>query len=489
MLPIIVIVGRPNVGKSTLFNRLTCTSNALVANFPGLTRDRQYGCANIKGCEFIIIDTAGIRDNGKDIEKHSINQSLLAIKESDVVLFMVDAKDGLMPEDQKIANYLRTLNKSIFLVVNKTDGINQNIASLEFYALGLNKCYQIAASHGSGVITLMEVVLLPWIKTKENIAISKKLEINKNNKEKEKYFLLKKEDINQNNIPIKLAVIGRPNVGKSTLINRFLGENRMVVYDMPGTTRDSIYIPMKYHGRQYILIDTAGIRKRSRITSSIEKNSVIKTLQAIKDANVVILMLDALNGIVDQDLSLLSFILYNGRSLVILVNKWDDVSKENKIKIKESISYRLSSFDFVQVHFISALYEQCVDKIFKSILECYQHSTKSLNTGMLTRIMKLAVESHQPPLIHGHRIKLKYAHIGGHNPPIIIIHGNQVKKIPIIYKRFLINYFRRSLNIKGTPIYINFKESKNPYINRNHILKHTHQHKHNKFIIHKKNGK
>ncbi len=465
MIPVVALVGRPNVGKSTLFNRLTRTRDALVADFPGLTRDRKYGRAEVEGREFIVIDTGGIDGTEDGVETRMAEQSLLAIEEADVVLFMVDARAGVMPADEQIANHLRSRQKATFLVANKTDGLDPDAAVLDFYSLGLGEIHPIAASHGRGVTSLLETALLPWMEKVDPIEISEEdeneayraaLAAEENGEIEEE----EEEEFDPTGLPIKLAIVGRPNVGKSTLTNRILGEDRVVVYDMPGTTRDSIYIPMERDGREYVLIDTAGVRKRGKITDTVEKFSVIKTLQAIEDANVVMLVIDARAGISDQDLSLLGFILNSGRSLVIVVNKWDGLSQEIRDEVKETLDFRLGFIDFARVHFISALHGSGVGNLFESVTEAYDCSTKRVNTSLLTRIMNMAAEDHQPPLVRGRRVKLKYAHAGGYNPPIVVIHGNQVKDLPDSYKRYLMNYFRRSLNVMGTPIRIQFKEGK-----------------------------
>ncbi|MDF2784976.1 MAG: GTP-binding protein Der [Pantoea eucrina] len=493
MVPVVALVGRPNVGKSTLFNRLTRTRDALVADFPGLTRDRKYGRAEVEGREFIVIDTGGIDGTEEGVENRMAEQSLLAIEEADVVLFMVDARAGVMPADQQIANHLRSREKATFLVANKTDGLDADAAVLDFYALGLGDIHPIAASHGRGVTSLLETALLPWMdvadpqevtEEDENEAYWAALAAEENGEEAEE-----EEAFDPTGLPIKLAIVGRPNVGKSTLTNRILGEDRVVVYDMPGTTRDSIYIPMERDEREYILIDTAGVRKRGKITDTVEKFSVIKTLQAIEDANVVMLVIDARAGISDQDLSLLGFILNSGRSLVIVVNKWDGLSQEVKDEVKETLDYRLGFIDFARVHFISALHGSGVGNLFESVTEAYDCSTKRVNTSMLTRIMNMAAEDHQPPLVRGRRVKLKYAHAGGYNPPIVVIHGNQVKDLPDSYKRYLMNYFRRSLNVMGTPIRIQFKEGDNPYAGKRNLLTPTQQRKRKRLLAHLKKNK
>ncbi|HDQ6256918.1 TPA: ribosome biogenesis GTPase Der [Shigella flexneri] len=490
MVPVVALVGRPNVGKSTLFNRLTRTRDALVADFPGLTRDRKYGRAEIEGREFICIDTGGIDGTEDGVETRMAEQSLLAIEEADVVLFMVDARAGLMPADEAIAKHLRSREKTTFLVANKTDGLDPDQAVVDFYSLGLGEIYPIAASHGRGVLSLLEHVLLPWMEdlapqeeVDEDAEYWAQFEAEENGEEEEE------DDFDPQSLPIKLAIVGRPNVGKSTLTNRILGEERVVVYDMPGTTRDSIYIPMERDGREYVLIDTAGVRKRGKITDAVEKFSVIKTLQAIEDANVVMLVIDAREGISDQDLSLLGFILNSGRSLVIVVNKWDGLSQEVKEQVKETLDFRLGFIDFARVHFISALHGSGVGNLFESVREAYDSSTRRVGTSMLTRIMTMAVEDHQPPLVRGRRVKLKYAHAGGYNPPIVVIHGNQVKDLPDSYKRYLMNYFRKSLDVMGSPIRIQFKEGENPYANKRNTLTPTQMCKRKRLMKHIKKNK
>ncbi|MDF7670581.1 ribosome biogenesis GTPase Der [Orbaceae bacterium ESL0721] len=489
MIPVIALVGRPNVGKSTLFNRLTRTRDALVADFPGLTRDRKYGRAEIKGHEYIVIDTGGIDGTEEGVESFMAQQSLQAIEEADIVLFLVDARAGAMPADYAIAKHLRSRqtdssNKSTFLVANKIDGIDADSALGDFYGLGLGEIHPIAASHGRGVSSLIEGVLDPLFHfTDGEDATDLDATDDKGNTEIQDDELSAEDLINQ---PIKVAIVGRPNVGKSTLTNRILGEDRVVVYDMPGTTRDSIYIPMSRDEREYVLIDTAGVRKRGKVTETVEKFSVIKTLQAIEDANVVILVIDAREGISDQDLSLLGFIINSGRSLVIAVNKWDGLSQDIKEQIKSSLDDRLDFIDFARLHFISALHGSGVGNLFDSIQEAYECATRRVNTAMLTRIMQMAQDDHQPPLVGGRRVKLKYAHAGGYNPPIVVIHGNQVEALPDSYKRYLMNYFRRALKIIGTPIRIQFKEGANPFEGRKNSLTAAQQRKRRRLLKHVK---
>lgn len=466
MTPVVALVGRPNVGKSTLFNRLTRTRDALVADFPGLTRDRKYGPANFGELNFIVVDTGGIDGTEEGIELKMAEQSLQAIDEADVVLFMVDARAGVTIADEAIADHLRRQQKKVFLVANKTDGIDGDAHSAEFYSLSLGDIYQIAAAHGRGITALLERALAPFLAEISGQDIDADDEDDDAWPEDETDEAEIEEESAEDryaDLPIKFAIIGRPNVGKSTLTNRMLGEDRVIVYDLPGTTRDSIYIPLERDEQHYIVIDTAGVRKKKKIYETVEKFSVVKTLQAIEDANVVLLLVDAREGISDQDLSLLGFTLHTGRSIVIAVNKWDGLDQYTKDKIKLELELRLGFVDFARVHFISALHGSGVGNLFDSIQEAYRSATRRVSTSMLTRIMNMATEDHQPPLVRGRRVKLKYAHAGGYNPPRIIIHGNQVKDLPDSYKRYLINYFRRSLKIMGTPIHIEFQEGDNPF--------------------------
>lgn len=473
MIPVVALVGRPNVGKSTLFNRLTRTRDALVADFPGLTRDRKYGRAELEEHEFIVIDTGGIDGTEEGVETKMAEQSLAAIEEADVVLFLVDGRAGLTSADEAIAKHLRSRQKPTFLVVNKVDGIDADSACAEFWRLGVDAMYQIAATQNRGVTALMERALAPF-SDKLNAELAEESE----EQELQLEDLTSVEDIEKANLseadaeaaykrlqeqPIKLAIIGRPNVGKSTLTNRILGEERVVVYDMPGTTRDSIYIPMERDGQEYVLIDTAGIRRRKNMHQAVEKFSVIQTLKAVEDANVVLLIIDARENISDQDLSLLGFALNAGRSLVIAVNKWDGLDNEVKERVKSELDRRLGFVDFARIHFISALHGTGVGHLYESVIEAYQSATKRISTSLLTRIMQMAQDDHQPPMIRGRRVKLKYAHAGGYNPPIIVVHGNQVNDLPGSYKRYLMNYYRKSLEMMGTPIRIQFQNSENPF--------------------------
>ncbi|MDR9826430.1 ribosome biogenesis GTPase Der [Vibrio sp. FNV 38] len=467
MVPVVALVGRPNVGKSTLFNRLTRTRDALVADFPGLTRDRKYGHAKLGEHEFIVIDTGGIDGTEEGVETKMAEQSLAAIDEADVVLFMVDGRAGLTPSDIAISKHLRKIQKPSMLVVNKVDGIDIDAASADFWQLGVEDMYQIAAAHGRGVSALIDRALNPFVEKllEEQGQIEDLTEFAEFEEEKLDYSEEEAEAEYKRlqDKPIKLAIIGRPNVGKSTLTNRILGEERVVVYDMPGTTRDSIYIPMERDGREYVLIDTAGVRRRRRINETVEKFSVVKTLKAIEDANVVLLVIDARENISDQDLSLLGFALNAGRSIVIAVNKWDGLDHDVKEHVKKELDRRLGFVDFARIHFISALHGTGVGHLFESVQEAYKSATTRVGTSVLTRIMKMATDDHQPPMVRGRRVKLKYAHAGGYNPPIVVVHGNQVNELPDSYKRFLMNYYRKALEIMGTPIRIQFQSSDNPF--------------------------
>jgi len=483
MLPVIALVGRPNVGKSTLFNRLTRTRDALVADFPGLTRDRKYGQAKLDEDEFIVIDTGGITGDDEGLDAVMAEQSLLAIDEADAVLFLVDARVGMMVADQAIAEHLRKQEKKVFIVANKTDGIDADSACAEFYGLGLGEVYHIAAAHGKGVRQMIDTALDGFFDAPVEAA-EEDNEFDESDVfvDDEEKLLAEQERLAA--LPIKLAIIGKPNVGKSTLTNRILGEERVVVYDQAGTTRDSIYIPMSREDREYILIDTAGVRKRKKVNETVEKFSVIKTLKAIEDCNTVLLVIDARDGIAEQDLCLLGYTLNAGRSLVIAVNKWDGMTDYDKERVKSELDRRLGFIDFAKIHFISALHGTGVGHLYESVEEAYDSSTKRISTSMLTRIMTMATDDHNPPMVQNRRVKLRYAHAGGYNPPLIVIHGNQVKKLPDSYKRYLMNYFRRSLQIMGTPIRIEFREGSNPFEGRRQKLTPNQLHKRKRMMNH-----
>ncbi|MHC9511104.1 ribosome biogenesis GTPase Der [Kangiella sp. M94] len=442
MLPVIALVGRPNVGKSTLFNRLTKSRDALVANLPGLTRDRQYGQATLKGQKFIVVDTGGIAGDEEGIDGLMAGQSLQAINEANIVLFLVDARTGMTAADEFVADHLRRQNKPIIVLVNKVDGIHAEAALSDYYSLGYQTVLPLAAAHGRGVNTLVDTIFD---------------ELHLESSDEEELVGYEKAQ------GIKLAIVGRPNVGKSTLVNRFLGEERVVVYDLPGTTRDSIYIEMERREKKYTLIDTAGVRRRGKVKETVEKFSVLKTLQAIDDSNVSIMVMDAREPITDQDLSLISYIIDSGRSMVIAINKWDGMTEEQRDNVKHEIDRRLGFIDFARIHFISALHGSNVGHLWESVDEAWASAQVEMSASKLTRLLEEASEKHQPPTVRGRRVKLRYAHPGGHNPPLIVIHGNQCSKLPESYKRFLINFFRDKLKLIGTPIRLELKEGDNPF--------------------------
>src|SRR3990167_7096433 len=436
ILPVLAIVGRPNVGKSTLFNVLTRTRDALVVDRTGVTRDRHYGQAKFDEKRFVVVDTGGIGDEETDMDELMSEQSWQAIDEADSVLFVVDARAGLMPSDEIIAKKLRKLKKPVFLAVNKVDGLDEHVVSAEFHRLGWSDIYFIAASHGRGMTTLLTSVTQDFSDFSDNSSEHR---------------------------GTKIAIVGRPNVGKSTLVNRMLGEDRVIVYDQPGTTRDSIYIPFERNEEKYPLIGTAGVRKRGKIHEEVEKFSVVKTLQAIKDANVVIFVMDAREGVVDHDLNLLGFALEAGRALVIAINKWDGMTPSERDFVKIELQRRLFFVEFADIHFISALHGTGVGNLYASVQNSFKSAVTRWPTNRLTTILEDAVSEHAPPMVNNRRIKLRYAHLGGANPPIIVIHGNQIEKVPKSYVRYLENTYRRVLKLVGTPIRIEFKGGENPY--------------------------
>jgi GTP-binding protein len=444
MLPVIALVGRPNVGKSTLFNRLTRSRDALVADQPGLTRDRQYGTGKLGDIPYVVVDTGGIGDTAEGIDLLMQQQVSQAIGEADHILFLLDARQGCTGADEHIAEQLRRTGKPLTLVVNKSDGLDGELASLDFYKLGLGEPLAIAAVHGRGVRSLIDGVL----------AALPRLE----------------QAPQQERLGTQIAVVGRPNVGKSTLVNRLLGEERVLAFDQPGTTRDSIFIPFERDGKAYTLIDTAGVRRRARIREAIEKFSTIKTLQAIEQANVVLLVLDARQGVGEQDATLAGHILESGRALVVVVNKWDGLDSEQRERMRREVTRKLPFLGFARLHVISALHGSGVGELYALVDEAYASAMRDLSTPELTRLLEALVREHQPPLVQGRRIKLRYAHQGGKNPPIIVIHGNQTEQVPENYQRFLIGRFRSALQLRGTPIRLAFKSGANPYAGKRNPL-------------------
>jgi GTP-binding protein len=437
MLPVIALVGRPNVGKSTLFNVLTGTRDALVADFPGLTRDRKYGFGKNGPVPYLVVDTGGLVAEAAGIEELMAKQTLRAIEEADRVLFMVDGREGVAPSDHFVAQTLRKLGKDVILVVNKAEGLDASTVTADFYQLGFGEPQAISSAHGDGVRPLLERALAG--------------------------FEAAPEDAADHQGEIRVAVIGRPNVGKSTLINRLLGEERLIAYDQPGTTRDAVFVPFERDGQKYTLIDTAGVRRRARVEEAIEKFSVIKALQAVDSANVVIGVIDAHDTVAEQDASLFGMVAERGRALLIAVNKWDGIPSDKRDEIRTGLDLRLPFLEFAPVHFISALHGTGVGELMRGVGEAYKAAMRELPTPELTRVLETAVQQHQPPLVRGRRIKLRYAHQGGRNPPIIVVHGNQVQHVPDAYKRYLSNLFRKTFRLDGTPVRVEFRSDENPF--------------------------
>jgi GTP-binding protein len=442
MKPVIALIGRPNVGKSTLFNRLTRSRDALVADLPGLTRDRHYGEGRVGDRPFLVIDTGGFEPVAKDgIMYEMAKQTKQAVAEADVVIFLVDGRQGLTPHDKTITDFLRKSGRSVMLVVNKAEGMRYTSVTADFYELGLGDPYVISSAHGDGVTDLVEESL--------NIAFAQRPpEV--------------EEPIDAVR-GIKIAIVGRPNVGKSTLVNTLLGEERVIAFDMPGTTRDSIEIPFERDGKHYTLIDTAGIRRRGKVFEAIEKFSVVKTLQSVSEANVVLLLLDAQQDISEQDAHIAGFILESGRALVVGVNKWDGLQSDRRDEIKVDIERKLNFLTFAKFHFVSALKSSGIDPMMKSIDAAYAAAMANLSTPKLTRALIEAVEHQQPKRKGSIRPKLRYAHQGGQNPPIIVIHGNALDSIGDVYKRYLEKHFRETFSLVGTPLRIEMRSGKNPF--------------------------
>ncbi|MDQ9171115.1 ribosome biogenesis GTPase Der [Oxalobacteraceae bacterium R-40] len=442
MKPVIALVGRPNVGKSTLFNRLTRSRDALVADLPGLTRDRHYGEGRIGELPFLVIDTGGFEPVAKEGIMHEMaKQTKQAVAESDVVIFIVDGRQGLTPHDKTITDFLRKSGRAVMLVVNKAEGMKYTSVAADFYELGLGDPYVISAAHGDGVADLVEEAL--------GLAIAQQP--------------VSDEALDEAPRGVKIAVVGRPNVGKSTLINTLVGEERVIAFDMPGTTRDAIEIPFEREGKQYTLIDTAGIRRRGKVFEAIEKFSVVKTLQSISEANVVILLLDAQQDISEQDAHIAGFILESGRALVVGINKWDGLTSDRRDEIKMDIERKLNFLGFAKLHFISALKGTGIGPLMKSVDAAYKAAMANLSTPKLTRALIEAVEHQQPRRRGATRPKMRYAHQGGQNPPIIVIHGNALEGIDANYKRYLEKHFRETFSLVGTPLRIELRSSKNPF--------------------------
>ena len=437
MIPIVVIVGRPNVGKSALFNRLTRSRDAIVADVPGITRDRHYGRGRVGAKPYLVVDTGGLEREADGIYHEMARQTRQAVDEADVVLFTVDARAGLTPQDREIADALRRSGRRILLVVNKAEGLRSDEAKADFHALGLGEPLAISAAHGENVSDLMDLVLEPLPSTEAAPVEAP--------------------------VHPRIAVVGRPNVGKSTLVNALAGEERVVVFDQPGTTRDSVYVDFDWAGRAYTLIDTAGLRRRGRVIEAAEKFSVVKTMQAIADAHVVILLLDATQEISEQDAHIAGFILEAGRALVVAVNKWDAVAAESREAVKRMLDRKLHFLSFARLHFISALNAHGIGALMKSVDGAYAAAMAKLPTPKLTRALQAAVAQQEPPRAGYGRPKLRYAHQGGSNPPRIIIHGTALEHVPASYRRYLERFFREAFKLQGTPLKVELKTGRNPY--------------------------
>jgi len=436
MLPVIALVGRPNVGKSTLFNVLTGTRDAIVADVPGLTRDRQYGFGRLGPLPYVVIDTGGLIENPRGIEAQMRAQTQRAVEEADRLIFLADARTGLSGQDQWVARELRRSGKPVTLALNKAEGLDADMVGAEFHALGFDEPFAISASHGRGCEELMAHVLAGF--TPAPPAAEESGEI-------------------------RIAIIGRPNVGKSTLVNRLLGEERVIASEEPGTTRDSILVPFERDGRRFTLIDTAGVRRRARVEDAVERASVAKTLQAIDEAHVVILVLDAHDTVAEQDASVLGLALERGRALIIAVNKWDGIPEEQREQIRRQLALKLDFVPFAPLHFISARHGSGVGELMHSTVRAYEAAMRAMPTRDLTRTLEHALSVHQPPLVRGRRIKLRYAHQGGRNPPRIVIHGNQTDSVPVAYTRYLANIFRKTYDLFATPVVIEYRTDANPY--------------------------
>ena len=446
MLPVVALVGPPNVGKSTLFNAITRTRDALVADVPGLTRDRKYGYAALGGRRCVVIDTGGLVEAVAGVERLMAEQTLKAVEEADRVLLVVDAREGCTPADLHVAGVLRRGGRDVLVVANKSENLDPDIAGADFHQLGFGAPVAVSAAHGAGVPQLMERAL-------EGLPAAAEAP---------------SEEAADGEI--RVAVVGRPNVGKSTLINRLLGEERLIAFDQPGTTRDTVRVPFERDGQRYTLIDTAGVRRRARVSDAVEKFSIVKALQAIEEANVVIGVLDAHDTVAEQDASLLGLVVEQGRALVVAVNKWDGIPPEQRDAIRDGLDLRLAFMAFAPVHFISARHGTGVGELMAGVRRAYLAAMREMPTRELTRALEQAVEMHQPPLVRGRRIKLRYAHQGGRNPPIVVIHGNQTQHVPDAYRRYLENHFRQVFRLEGTPLRIEFRTDANPYAGRRNEL-------------------
>ncbi|MEM9531110.1 MAG: ribosome biogenesis GTPase Der [Pseudomonadota bacterium] len=446
MLPVAVLCGRPNVGKSTLFNALTRSRDALVADFEGLTRDRRYGVAELDPGSLVLVDTGGLTQNAEGIDALTVAQARAAIDEADLLLFLVDARDGLTPPDRDFASELRRTGKPVLLVVNKSDGLDEIAVASEFAELGFDQSCLIAAAHRRGINRLKDHLI---------DLLGPSLEEASEEPEEQ---------------GARIAVVGRPNVGKSTLINGLIGEERLLAYDLPGTTRDSIEVPWEIDGEAVTLVDTAGVRRRARVSETVEKFSVIKALQAIENSHLVLVLLDAREGVVDQDTTILGAVLDAGKALILAVNKWDGLSAGERRRFEKNLDRKLTFVPFAHRVFISALHGSGLGELLKSVKATLRASRRRPSTRELSDILAASVEAHSPPLVRGHAPKLRYAHLGGHNPLRVVIHGSRVKDLPASYRRYLANAYRKSLKLTGVPVWLDFRSGDNPFAGRRNTL-------------------
>ncbi len=468
MKPVIALIGRPNVGKSTLFNRITRTRDALVADFPGLTRDRKVGEGRVAGGGYLVVDTAGVGQEQPEelaalVERHSLK----AAAEADAIVLVVDARAGLMAEDVELAAALRPLKRPLWLAVNKAEGMDAGLACAEFHSLGLGPPLAISAAHGGGVDLLIEDILEALAGASAEAMAADAAD---------------EADALGDSASIRVTVVGRPNVGKSTLINRMVGEDRVLAFDAPGTTRDAIRVPFERDGIAYTLIDTAGVRRKGRVEHVIEKFSIVKTLQAIDEAHVALLLIDAAETITVQDTHLLGLVLDSGRALVIAVNKWDGLEAGHRERVRVELDRKLRFIDFARVHFISARHGTGVGDLFASIRRAHHSAATAIPTAQLNDALETALEAHQPPLVNGRRIKMRFAHPGGTHPPTIVIHGNQVEAVPTAYTRYLEKYFRTTFKLEGTPVRIEYRQGENPFAGRRNELTPRQMHKRKRLI-------
>ncbi|NII10943.1 ribosome biogenesis GTPase Der [Oleiagrimonas sp. C23AA] len=457
MLPVVALVGRPNVGKSTLFNALTRSRDALVADLPGVTRDRHYGICRLADRPFVLVDTGGLSGDEDGIDALTAQQVRLAIEEASVLVMVVDARDGLLAHDHSILDELRRTGKPLLVVVNKTDGVDIDGALAEFAAFGIEHTLPLAAAHNRGTEHLLETIV-PLLPEAEE------------------------EVIDEDDDSIRVAILGRPNAGKSTLVNRLLGEDRLIVSDLAGTTRDAISVKLERDGRRYTLIDTAGVRRRARIEEAVEKFSVIKTLQAISAAQVCVVLVDARENLSDQDLTLIGHVLEQGRALVIAANKWDGMEPYDREQCQRALERRLEFVGWARRVFISAKHGSGLRELMQAVGRAHASANKRMTSSDLTRTLEKAYESYQPPLVRGHAPKLRYAHPGGVNPPTVVIHGSRTKHIADAYRRYLENTFRRRYKLEGTPIRIEFRDGENPYAGRKNELTESQQRKRQRMI-------